>query len=633
MLTNLSVRMASLQQIGFASIGGALAVSAIGVLLCTPLVMWAARRLEWVAYPREDRWHGCPTALMGGIAIYAAATAGLLAVASIAEVWAIWGGATLMFVVGTVDDLARIRPSAKLAAQVVATGLLLYDGYAFGIHWSPWISFPLTLLWVVGITNAVNLLDNMDGLAAGVAGIAALIMTVFAGMSGSATAVVVGGVVGGAALGFLAFNFKPARIFMGDCGSLFLGFSIASLALAIQQQSGVGGQLAVGLIPLAVLAVPILDTTLVTFMRKLAGRPVSQGGQDHTSHRLVFLGLSEQHAVLMLYALSLGSGALALLVLFVDVALFYALTVFVGVGLGMFGMHVAQANVYRRSESDDDDASASSVSERALEALHGVFGNRWKAGGGMMADVLLVGAAFVVAHYLRYESGLTGLQEARMVEVLPIVVGAKVLVFYAMGLYQGIWRHAGTPELVRTVAATLLAEAATFGVYALLQGVTAVSVSVLVIDWMIVTLAAGGVRFGFRGLRQYFAANRDDGRRVLLYGAGDAGVLTLRELRRNPTLGRQPVGFVDDDPLKQNQTIQGVKVHGTGDDLLQVCAEQEVDEVIVTTTAMSDDRQRALCRRCREGGIPCTAFDVTVEPLRPAHSTASAGEAELVVQG
>ena len=631
MLTNLSVRMASLQQFGFASLGGALSVSALGVLLFTPLVIWCARRLEWVAYPREDRWHGCPTALMGGIAIYAAATAALLAVASIEAVWAIWGGATLMFVVGTVDDLARIRPAAKLAAQVVATGLLLYDGYAFGIHWSPWVSFPLTLLWVVGITNAVNLLDNMDGLAAGIAGIAALVMTGFAGVTGGTTALVVGGVVGGAALGFLVFNFKPARIFMGDCGSLFLGFAIASLALIIQQQPGVGGAAAVGLVPLAVLSVPILDTTLVTFMRKLAGRPVSQGGQDHTSHRLVFLGLSERHAVLMLYLLSLGSGALALLVLFVDVALFYALSVFMGIGLGMFGIHVAQANVYRGAEGDG--ASSSSPSGRGLRALYRLFGNRWKVGGGMFADVLLVGAAFVVAHYLRYESGLTALQEARMVEVLPIVVGAKVLVFYAMGLYRGIWRHAGTPELVRTVAATLLAGTVTFGVYAALQGLAAVSMSVLVIDWMIVTMAVVGVRFGFRGLRQYFAANRDEGRRVLLYGAGDAGVLTLRELRRNPALGRRPIGFIDDDPLKQKQTIQGVKVQGTGDDLLQVCDEEDVDEVIVTTTTMSDDRQRTVCRRCREAGIPCTEFDVTVEPLRPAHSTVAAGEAELVVQG
>ena len=331
-------------------------LAAVGVLAITPLVMRFARRMDWVAYPRADRWHGQPTALMGGIAIYIAATLGVLIVLPVQDVWPLWTGATLMFIVGMVDDLAQIQPAAKLAAQVVATGLLLYAGYTFGMHWPLWLSLPLTLLWVIGITNAVNLLDNMDGLAGGIAGIAALVITIFAGLVGSPTAVALGSAVAGAALGFLAFNFKPARIFMGDCGSLFLGFSIAALALVVQQQADGVGQLAVGLVPLSVLAVPILDTTLVTFMRKLAGRPVSQGGRDHTSHRLVFLGLSEKHAVLTLYGLSLCSGALALVVLFVDVKLFYALSVFVGAALGVFGVHLARANVYQTGEASGDGA-------------------------------------------------------------------------------------------------------------------------------------------------------------------------------------------------------------------------------------------------------------------------------------
>ena len=621
--------MAPLQRHVLEDLAWAFPLSALGVLLLTPLVIGLARQMEWVSYPREDRWHGRPTALMGGIAIYGAATAGLFAVLPPGEVWAVWSGATLMFVIGAVDDLARIQPAAKLTAQVVATGLLLYAGYAFGAHWPLWLSLPITLLWIVGITNAVNLLDNMDGLAAGVAGIAALVMAVFAGLTGSTTAFVLGGAVGGAALGFLAFNYEPARIFMGDCGSLFLGFSIAALALVVQQQADAVGQLAVGLVPLAVLAVPILDTTLVTCMRKLAGRPVSQGGRDHTSHRLVFLGLSERHAVLTLYGLSLCFGALALVVLFVDVTLFYALTTFMGIALGVFGVHVARSSVRQADDSRGDGRPAPTADP--VRALHKLFGHRWKEAGGLLVDALLVGAAFVVAHYLRYEDGLVAVRKARMLEALPLVVGAKVLVFYALGLYRGIWRHAGTPELVRTGTATILAGGATFGVYAALHGWAAVSVSVLVIDWMIVTLAVVGVRFGFRGLRQYFAASRSDGRRVLLYGAGDAGMLTLRELRRNDALGRQPVGFLDDDPLKQDQTIQGLKVRGTGTDLVRVCREHDVDEVIVTTTTMPEERQRTVYRRCRDAGIPCTEFDVTVEPLRPDRSTTNES-AEITVQ-
>jgi UDP-GlcNAc:undecaprenyl-phosphate GlcNAc-1-phosphate transferase len=567
---------------------------------------------------------------MGGIAIYLAATLGVLVVLPIQDVWTLWTGATLMFVVGAVDDLSQIQPAAKLAAQVVATGLLLYGGYTFGVHWPLWVSLPLTLLWVIGITNAVNLLDNMDGLAAGISGIAAVVMVVFAGLTGSAKTVALGGAVGGAALGFLLFNFKPARVFMGDCGSLFLGFSISALALIVQQQADVAGQLAVALVPLAVLSVPILDTTLVTLMRKLAGRPVSQGGRDHASHRLVFLGLSEKQAVVMLYGLSLCSGALALVVLFVDVKLFYALSVFVGAMLGVFGIHLARANVYRKGGARGDGAPTFSV--RPLQVLHDLFGHRWKAAAGIFTDVMLAGAAFVVAHYLRFEDGLSVVREAQMVEALPLVVAAKVLVFYKMGLYRGIWRHAGTPELVRTVGTTVLAGGATFGVYASLHGMASVSIAVLVIDWLIVTIAVVGVRFGFRGFRQYLAANRDQGRRVLLYGAGDAGVLTLRELRRNSDLRRAPVGFIDDDSLKQGQTVQGIKVLGTGSDLIEICREQDVDEVIVTTSTMPASRQRVIYRRCQKAGISCTTFDITVEPLRPDHSVVVSEEAELVAR-
>lgn len=608
----------------------ALPLAGVVVLVLTPFVIRLARRLNWVAYPRADRWHGDPTALMGGIAIYAAATLGVFVFLPGQDVWIIWSGATLLFFIGAIDDLAHIQPAAKLAAQVVATGLLLYAGYTFGGHWPLWVSLPLTLLWVIGITNAANLLDNMDGLAAGITGIAALVMVVFAALTGSATAVAIGGAVGGAALGFLAFNFNPARIFMGDCGSLFLGFSIAALALVVQQQVEIAGQLAVALVPLAVLAVPILDTTLVTLMRRLAGRPVSQGGRDHTSHRLVFLGLSEQHAVFMLYGLSLCSGALALAVLFVDVKLFYALSVFVAATLGVFGVHLARANVYQKGEAEGDGAPATPT--RPLRVLHDIFGHRWKAAVGMITDVMLVGAAFVVAHYLRFEGGLPVIREAQMLEALPLVVAAKVLIFYAMGLYRGIWRHAGTPELVRVVGTTVLAAGATAGVYVLLHGLSAVSIAVLVIDWMTVTLAVVGVRFGFRGLRQYLASNRERGKRVLLYGAGDAGVLTLRELRRNPDLGRTPVGFIDDDSMKQGQTVQGLEVLGTGEDLVRMCRREDVDEVVVTTATIPEARRRAVCRQCREAGIPCTTFDVTVEPLQPDPSTVVTDEAEFTAQ-
>jgi UDP-GlcNAc:undecaprenyl-phosphate GlcNAc-1-phosphate transferase len=619
--------------------------------------------MGWVAEPREDRWHANTTALMGGIAIYAGATIGLLATAPVSAIWPIWLGATIMFATGLVDDLRQIAPAAKLAMQIVATSLLLYAGYAFGHDWPLWLSLPLTLVWVVGVTNAVNLLDNMDGLSAGIAGIAAASMVAFAAMSGSPLAVAIGTPVVGAAAGFLIYNFKPASIFMGDCGSLFLGFLVAALGLVIQQEAAVAGPLAVALVPLAVLAVPIFDTTLVTFVRKLSGRAVSQGGRDHSSHRLVFLGLSERHAVLMLYGISLFAGSAVLAVLYVDVKLFLAVTTFVFVALTVFGVHLARANVYgetapdarqgrrafQRSDAGDgeaarsDEALASGDGARPepreysrrypndggepvdgfqpLLALHNLLGYHWKALFGVAADALLVGAAFVASHFLRFESGVPAAHETQLLEVLALVVALKVTVFYAMGLYRGIWRYAGTPELVRTALATLAASLGTFALLATMYGLDQVSRGVLVIDWMMVTLAVIGVRFGFRGLRQYLASKREGGRSVLLYGAGDGGVLAVRELRQNDTLNMMPVGFIDDDPLKQGHTVQGLKVLGTGDDLKDVAECHDVDEVIVTTM-LTEQRRRRLIQQCRNAGLTCRSFGVGLHTLVRSSSPA-----------
>lgn len=591
----------------------------VATLLCavaaavsfTPLVIRLARRMDWLAYPKADRWHSEPTALMGGIGIYAAATLAVLLFMRSPELLIVWAGASVMFVTGLVDDLKQIRPVTKLLAQIVAAGILTFAGFLFGPHWPIWISMPLTFFWVIGITNAINLLDNMDGLAAGVAAIAAAVLALFSLSVGDAANAQVGFAVAGAAVGFLVFNFKPAKIFMGDSGSLFLGYVVAALALKMQADAVSPDGLGVYFVSLAVLAVPIFDTTLVTVMRTYMGRQVSQGGRDHSSHRLVMLGLSERNAVLTLYGVSFLFGMLALVFRFADVRTFYIISLYLAMGLVVFWVYLARMNVYK----DASEGTPNRMHRWVFPLLHVIGGRNWKFVLGLMADLVLVTSAFVLAFELRFEQGMTERHEAFILSALPIILAVKLGTFYLMGLYKAIWRFAGTPEIVRLAGASAIGSAVSFVILGFLYGFGSLSKGVFVIDWMIVTISIAGIRLAFRGMRQYFASRRVDGRRVLLYGAGSAGQLAVRELRQNTDLNILPVAFLDDDVRKKYRVLHGMPVLGSLDDLENVCKEISINEVIITSSRMPARRCAEIADACAQLSLGCRFFRVGIQDI------------------
>jgi len=263
----------------------------------TPLIRKMAFRLGQVAKPREDRWHTQPTALMGGVAIFGSFTLAVAAAAILLPMAGVFGEflplllcGSLVFLLGLIDDVYRISPPTKLVGQVIAAAVLVFFG--FKINW--FVSYTLntfvSVFWIVGITNAFNLLDNMDGLSAGIALISSLfigIITLLDLASGPANGqLFVLAMFMGALLGFLLYNFQPASIFMGDSGSLFIGFMLAGMSIH-QRVFHSGHLLPIIMVPVLILFVPILDTGFVSVMRTIFGRSVAQGGKDHSSHRLV----------------------------------------------------------------------------------------------------------------------------------------------------------------------------------------------------------------------------------------------------------------------------------------------------------------------------------------------------------
>lgn len=316
-------------------------------LLGTITVRQLARRRGWLAKPRADRWHRRPIALHGGMGFYPAFVlcASLSLAVSANVVWQSDGatvsafpasvklggslllGSLLMFGIGVWDDLYDLSPVAKLISQVLSAALFMLAGGVCALTESPAMNALITGLWFVGITNAVNMLDNMDGLSSGVVIIAATTLAVLSSVGPlSVTENMLGArlslTLAGALAGFWIFNRAPASIFMGDSGSLSIGYLIAGLAVPgpLNDNWGwPGGEraevgVAAMMIPVLVLLVPIYDTTLVTLTRMWRAQPVSQGGCDHSSHRLVRLGLSEADAVMALYALSAAGSVMAFLV-------------------------------------------------------------------------------------------------------------------------------------------------------------------------------------------------------------------------------------------------------------------------------------------------------------------------------
>jgi len=317
-------------------------------VLLTPLAARLARSTGAVAKAKDNRWHSRPTPMLGGIAFALATLAAIAIFVPLRREYAVViAGSAVLFVTGLIDDFVHIRPYQKLIGQLLAAALAV--GFGLVLPWTPYspANLFITLFWLVGITNAVNMLDNMDGLAAGVSAIAAvfLALTFLQNQQPSAALMLIA--LAGALGGFLVYNRHPASIFMGDCGSMFIGFFLASMALATHTGGGRSRSvIAVLAVPVLVLVVPIFDTTFVTVMRKLAGRAASQGGRDHTSHRLVALGLSERHAVWMLYSFAAAAGMIAILVRRAPLVLSLAAIGLFTLVLALTGIRLARVRVY-----------------------------------------------------------------------------------------------------------------------------------------------------------------------------------------------------------------------------------------------------------------------------------------------
>ena len=324
--------------------------TAILSIVLTPMALSYAIRANVLDQPGQHKSHKAAVPYLGGLAIVVTFVIAVILMSVLrpphtgrGELLGVLTIAVLLAAVGLIDDLRRVSPLWRLIAEVSAASIVWSLGNGTAVTTVEAVDLILTVLWFVGVTNAFNLLDNMDGLAAGLAAISSMTVFAVAGTNGQFLVAGLAVALAGCTVGFLRLNFHPARIYMGDSGSLFIGFLVAYLGIKLRFE---GGRLVSALVPIFACSAAVFDTSLVVISRIRAGRNPFQGGQDHVSHRLVKLGLSVPAAVCTIYLGAIGIGILSFAISRLEPVSAFLLAGLVGATLTILGGFLLTVPVY-----------------------------------------------------------------------------------------------------------------------------------------------------------------------------------------------------------------------------------------------------------------------------------------------
>ncbi len=571
-----------------------------------------ATRLGAVVRPRSDRWNTRATPTLGGIAI---ALATYLPVGALLLAWpgadpiqwmAVPVAALAMFLVGLADDRLTLSPLAKLVFSLIVGAFLVFaltTGQAGGM---PVIQTVLAIVWFAGVCHATNLLDNMDGLLAGVGALAALaLLALFAGAVGTLLTLLLAALAG-ALGGFLIWNRAPARLFMGDTGSLFIGAVLGGSALVAVFHATGPAQLTASLAAVLALVVPLFDTGFVLVLRRLAGRPATKGGTDHVSHRLASLGFSQRSCVRILYILGFLGGALAWGLVTWGLQPMAPIAVIFVIAVALVGLYLARVPAYRKGEA------FSAIEQSSFAPLIRGLTFRWHA-GQVLLDIVLIVTCFYAAYRLRFDGEDLAQFLPSFTASLPAVLGLKLAALYFSGLYQRSWQTFGLRDLAAAIRGVAGGSILSIVVAMYVYRFERFSRGVFIIDAVLLFIAIYATRISFRAMGQVAMTRSKKTRRVLVYGAGGFGQLLVRELRANPAWNMNPVVFIDDDAAKAQRWIEGVPVRGGFGALPAALARYAVDEVVLSSPAINGTREQQIRALCAERDLAVRRLHLEIQ--------------------
>jgi UDP-GlcNAc:undecaprenyl-phosphate GlcNAc-1-phosphate transferase len=608
--------------------------------LLTPGVRWVAMRWRIFDLPDPRKIHRRPVPLLGGMALFCAFHLTFFLSLRL-DFFAFpenfierinythfFLASAIVFGMGAADDFWHLSPLWKLLCQGISGLIISFTpfrieeiSFPFGSYSLGMAAIPFTILWVITISNALNLLDGLDGLAAGITFIAALSIFAVSLLNENTGAALFSMILAGTTLGFLRYNYHPASIFLGNCGSYFLGFVLSVLSL---QSHAKNTTAIVMLFPFLLLGLPILDTSLSVLRRFLKTLRVVEiqgvhrgiqyffqdkwslfrADREHIHHRLLQLGFTHSRAVVFLYLVSIVLGFLAFSSVYFTnwnqalLLLAVGLSTFIGI---------------RRLQYSDIQVLRNGT---LLPLFHAPWiGQRIVKS---FLDLSSIGLAYYLAIYLRYGGEVDWAARSHFLATFPLVTAVKMAVFALSGLYRGSWAFTGIPDLRKTMRAVFLSSLAAAALVFMIPGLEGIGWTVWVIDFHLLFFFMIFLRSALPILEYLYETNPQKKKRVLIYGVGQMGQLALKEFLHNPRLNLDPIGFIDEDEETPRQGREQYPLLGSLDSLEKIFQTWAIDEVVVSQNHVPADKLARLAAICRNYQVSLRRFQGRKPATPPA---------------
>ncbi|HEX6983557.1 MAG TPA: hypothetical protein VF181_12430 [Balneolaceae bacterium] len=607
-------------------------------LIITPWVVKFALQINAVDNPGGRKIHTSVTPRLGGLAVFSSAivSVGLIFIifpelashleAADWQVYIIPFCFLGIFLLGFWDDLKPLKPGIKFGVQFIIAAAVYFAGFKISNITNPvgsgmlnveMIDFPLTLLWIVGITNAFNLIDGLDGLASGVATIASISIFTVSALSGEFLIAALALVMAGALVGFLRYNFSPAKIFLGDSGSLFIGFSMALMSIQSTTKISTGFAL---LFPMLVLGFPITDT-LISMLRRFLGGYMPERSKEkskslagklhemftpdssHIHHQLLSLGLTHRNTVLLLYFVSAFFALGAFAITQVDNI---EMLLIIGLMLGFVLFHGIKKLRYRE---------IAIFNNGMMLPIY----ERWILNRAMflgLIDLIFVAASYMLSYKLLYSINPSSVQFLNFEQVMIMVISVQLFTFWITGLYREKIKQMGIGNVLKITSSVVYAVFGTACALLVMDGFPFISaLQFLVLDFYLLLTFTLGIRIAYQALSYWFNRYKKTGENVLIYGANENGTMILHKINNSSNSKFKVLGFLDDDCDMEGKLIYGYPVLGGYWKLSKTLRNMEVDCIFICDEDIKAENFNRMKKLAEAKGITIKRLHIRLKSI------------------